>query len=50
MEIDKAKRKIGLSIKDLTEAPRRKIESDKLYYKEESKTTLEDAFKKYLDN
>jgi 4-hydroxy-3-methylbut-2-enyl diphosphate reductase len=50
MEIDKTKRKIGLSIKDLTEAPRRKIESDKLYYKEESKTTMEDAFKKYLDN
>lgn len=50
MEIDKTKRKIGLSIKDLTEAPRRKIESDKLYYKEDSKATMEDAFKKYLNN
>ena len=49
MDIDKTKRKVGLSIKDLTQAPRKKIESEKLYYKEDSKATLEEAFKKYLN-
>lgn len=48
MDIDKEKRKIGLSIKDMSEPPKRKIESDKLYYKEDSKVTMEEAFKKYL--
>ena len=47
-EIDKEKRKIGLSIKDTTEAPKKKIESDRLFYHEDSKSTMEDAFKKYL--
>ncbi|MCL1914124.1 MAG: bifunctional 4-hydroxy-3-methylbut-2-enyl diphosphate reductase/30S ribosomal protein S1 [Eubacteriaceae bacterium] len=48
IEIDNDKRKIGLSIKDLTEAPKRKIEQDKAYYKEDSKVTMEHLFKKYL--
>ena len=47
-EIDKEKRKIGLSIKDTTEAPKKRIESDRLFYHEDSKSTMEDAFKKYL--
>ena len=49
IDIDTEKRKIGLSIKDLTEAPKRKIESDKLYYKEDSSVTMEEVFKKYLE-
>ncbi|NLW69618.1 MAG: bifunctional 4-hydroxy-3-methylbut-2-enyl diphosphate reductase/30S ribosomal protein S1 [Eubacteriaceae bacterium] len=49
MTIDNEKRKIGLSIKDLTEAPKRKPIQNKLYYKEESNSSMEDAFKKYLD-
>ena len=49
IEIDTEKHKIGLSIKDLSEAPKRKIESDKLYYKEESNVTMEDIFKNYLE-
>ncbi len=48
IEIDKDKRKIGLSIKDLTEAPKRKIAKNKLYYKEDSTSSMEDVFKKYL--
>lgn len=48
MEIDKETRKIGLSIKDLTEAPKRKIPQNKLYYREDSKSSMEEAFKKYL--
>ena len=48
IDIDKDKRKIGLSIKDLTEAPKKKIEADKLFYKEESNATMAEAFKKFL--
>lgn len=47
IEINTEKRKVGLSIKELTEAPRKKIAKNRLYYKEDSTTTLEDAFKKY---
>ncbi|MBO4359865.1 MAG: bifunctional 4-hydroxy-3-methylbut-2-enyl diphosphate reductase/30S ribosomal protein S1 [Eubacteriaceae bacterium] len=47
IEINTEKRKVGLSIKELTEAPKKKIAKNRLYYKEDSTTTLEDAFKKY---
>ncbi|MFA0815659.1 MAG: bifunctional 4-hydroxy-3-methylbut-2-enyl diphosphate reductase/30S ribosomal protein S1 [Anaerofustis sp.] len=48
IEIDKDKKKIGLSIKDTTEAPKKRIEKDKIFYREDSKATMEDAFKKFL--
>jgi 4-hydroxy-3-methylbut-2-enyl diphosphate reductase len=49
IDIDTEKRKIGLSLKDMTVAPKRQIESDKMYYREDSKVTMEDLFKRYLD-
>ncbi len=48
IEIDNAKRKIGLSIKELTEPPKKKVEPNKLFYKEDANSTMEEAFKKYL--
>ncbi len=48
MDIDNEKRKIGLSIKDLSEAPKRKVEQNKIFYKEDSHASMEEAFKKYL--
>ena len=47
IEINNEKRKVGLSIKELSEPPKRKIAKNKLYYREDSTTTLEEAFKKY---
>ena len=49
IDVDKDSKRIALSIKDLAEAPKKKIERDKVYYKEDGQDTLEDAFKKYLD-
>lgn len=50
IDIDNEKRKIGLSIKDLQEAPKKKIAKNKLYHSEDSSTsTMEEAFKKYLN-
>lgn len=48
MDIDNEKRKIGLSVKDLSEPPKRKVEQNKLFYKEDSMASMEEAFKNYL--
>lgn len=48
IEIDKDKRKVGLSIKELTKAPKRQIAKNKLAYKEDSTVTLGDLFKDIL--
>ena len=50
MSIDNEKRKIGLSIKDLSEAPKKKPVQNKLFYKEDSNSSMAEAFNKYLNN
>ncbi|MCL1802156.1 MAG: bifunctional 4-hydroxy-3-methylbut-2-enyl diphosphate reductase/30S ribosomal protein S1 [Eubacteriaceae bacterium] len=50
IDIDQEKRKIGLSLKDMTSPPKRRIESEKIFHREDSSVTMEDLFKKYQDN
>ncbi len=49
IEIDDEARRVGLSIKDTMPQPRRRIETEKAYYKEDSKVTLGDLFKDYIN-
>ncbi|WP_290770567.1 bifunctional 4-hydroxy-3-methylbut-2-enyl diphosphate reductase/30S ribosomal protein S1 [Anaerofustis sp.] len=44
IEINKDKRKVSLSIKETMDPPKRKIERNKLYHKEDSNVTLGDIF------
>jgi 4-hydroxy-3-methylbut-2-enyl diphosphate reductase len=48
IEIDQDKKKIALSIKDLSDPPKKKIEREKLYYKEDNNVTMAEVFSKYL--
>ncbi len=48
IEIDQDKKKIALSIKDLSDPPKKKIEREKLYYKEGNNVTMAEVFSKYL--
>lgn len=48
IEIDNEARRVGLSIKDTMPAPKKRIETEKAYYKEDSKVTLGDIFKDYI--
>jgi 4-hydroxy-3-methylbut-2-enyl diphosphate reductase len=50
IDIDTEKRKIGLSLKEMAAPPKRRIEQEKIFHKEDSAVTMEDLFKKYLDN
>lgn len=47
IEIDNENRRVGLSIKETLPAPKRRIERDKVYYKEDTKATMADAFKDF---
>ena len=49
IEIDNEARRVGLSIKDTMPAPKKRIETEKAYYKEDSKVTLGDLFKDYMN-
>ncbi|MCQ4794391.1 bifunctional 4-hydroxy-3-methylbut-2-enyl diphosphate reductase/30S ribosomal protein S1 [Anaerofustis stercorihominis] len=44
IDINKDKRKVSLSIKETMDPPKRKIERNKLYHKEDSNVTLGDIF------